>query len=120
MTCVFFTEGDVLHFTPDLFGRLLIRRAHGRDRPFLCLSEVAVMSSSHFSGEVWPTEDSSDLARRLGLILVVLWPDTLVTDIVIEVSFSDEFFNLILELDAFFCSVVDISMKSVVFILIPL
>ena len=97
MTCVFFTEGNVLHFTHNLFGRPLIRRARGRDRPFLCLSKVAVLSSSCFSSEVWPTEDGSDLARRSGLILVILWPDNSVTDIVPEVSFSDEFFNLILE-----------------------
>ena len=118
--CVFFAEGDVLHFTPDLFGRLLIKRARGRDRPFLCLYEVAILSSPCFSGEVWPIEDSSDLARRPSLILVVLWPGASVMDIVLEVSFSDEFFNLILECDAFFHSVVDISIKSTVLVLIPL
>ena len=69
------------------------------------------MSSSRFSGEVWPIEDSFDLARRASLILVILWPGASVTDIVPEVSFLDEFFNLILEYDAFFHSVADISIK---------
>ena len=86
MTCAFFAEGDVLYLTLALFGRPFIKRACGRDRPFLCLSEVAVLSSLHFSSEVWPAEDSYDLARRLGLILVVLWPSASVTDIVPEVS----------------------------------
>ena len=120
VTCVFSAEDDVLHFTPDLFGKPFIRRARDHDRPFLSLSEVAVLSSSCFFGEVWPAEDSSDLARRPSLILVVLWPATPVTDIVPEVSFSDEFFNFILKRDAFFCSVADIPMESVVLVLIPL
>ena len=118
--CIFFVEGDVLHFTPDLFGKPLIRRARGRDRPVLCLFEVAVLSSSYLSGEVWPAEDSSDLARRPVFILVVLWRGASVTDIVPEVSLSDEFFNLILEHDAFFRSVADISVESAVLVLIPL
>ena len=117
---VFFAKGDVLHFTPDLFGKLHIKRARGGDRPFLSLSKVAVLSSSLFFGEVWPVEDSSDLAKRSSLILVVSWPGASITDIVREVSFLDEFFDLILESDAFFRSVADISMKSTVFVLIPL
>ena len=67
---------------------------------------------------MWPIEDSLDLARRPDLILVVFWPDASIADIVPEVSFSDEFFNLILECDALFHGVVDIFMISVVFVLI--
>ena len=40
--------------------------------------------------------------------------------IVPEVSFADEFFNLILERDAFFSSVANIPMESTVLVLIPL
>ena len=69
---------------------------------------------------MWLAEDSPDLARRPDLILVVLWPGTSVADIVPEVSLSDEFFDLILEHDALFSGVADISMISAVFVLIPL
>ena len=74
MACILFAEGDVLYFTSELLGRPLIWRARGRDQPFLCLFEVAVLSSSRFPGKVWLAEDSPDLARRSGLILVIVWP----------------------------------------------
>ena len=114
--CVFFAEGDVLYFTPELFGRPFIRRARGYDQPFLYLSEVAVLSSSHFSDEVWPADDSSDHVR----ILVILWSGASVADIVPEVSFSDKSFNLILEHNVFFRSVADIFMELAVIVLILL
>ena len=120
MACIFFTEGDVLHFNPELLGRPLIWRARGCDQPFLCLFEVVVLSSSRFPGEVWPAKDSHNLAKRFDLILVVVWPGAFIADIVPKVSFSDEFFNLILECNALFRGVGDISMVSVVFVLIPL
>ena len=67
---------------------------------------------------MWPAKDSPDLARRPGLILVILWPGASVADIVPEVSFLDEFFSLILERDALFRGMADISMISAVFVLI--
>ena len=69
---------------------------------------------------MWPAEDCSDLARRPNLILVVLWHGASIADIVLEVSFLDEVFNLILERDALFCGVANISIISAVFVLIPL
>ena len=69
---------------------------------------------------MWSAEDSPDLERRFSLILVVLWPGASITDIVLEVSLSDEFFNLIIERDALFRGVANISMISTVFVLIPL
>ena len=71
---------------------------------------------------MWPAEDSLDLARmsRFDLILVIVWPGASVADIIPEVSFSDEFFNLILECDAFFRGVADISIVLAVFVLISL
>ena len=67
-----------------------------------------------------PTEDSLDLARRSGLILVIMWLGASIADIILEVSLLDEFFNLILKRDALFRGVADISRESTVFVLIPL
>ena len=69
---------------------------------------------------MWPAEDSPNLARGSGLILVILWPNAFIADIVLEVSLSDEFFNLVLERDVLFRGVANISMISAVFVLIPL
>ena len=41
-----------------------------------------------------------------------------VADVVLEVPFSDEFFDLILKCDAFFCGVANISMISAVLVLV--
>ena len=67
---------------------------------------------------MWPAEDSPNLMMRSSLILVIVWPSASVADIVLEISLSDEFFNLILECDALFRGVADISMVFAVFVLI--
>ena len=41
-----------------------------------------------------------------------------VADVVLEVPLSDEFFNLILECDAFFCGVANVSMIVAVLVLV--
>ena len=69
---------------------------------------------------MWPTEDSPDLTGRSSLTLVIMWLGAPIMDIIPEVSLLDEFFNLILECNAVFCGVADISMVSAVFFLIPL
>ena len=104
VTCVFFTEEDIVRLTSDLFGRPLVRRACGRDRAFPGLSEVAVLGSSHFLSEVRSTKDSSDLARRSCLVLVLTGLGALVADVVLEVPLSGEF--LISSLSAMHSSVV--------------
>ena len=119
MTCISFTEDDIICLTSVLFGRPLVERACSRDRPFLGLSEVAVLGSSRLSDEVWSTEDYSDLTRRSYLMLVIVCLGAPVVDIVLKVSFSDEFFNIILERDALFRGVADISMIPVLLALVP-
>ena len=52
--------------------------------------------------------------------MVIGLPDTPVADIIPEVSLSDKFFNLVLECDALFRGVANISMVLAVFVLIPL
>ena len=79
-----------------------------------------VLGSSCLSSEVWSSEDSSDLAKRSCLTLVIVWLGDPVADVVLELSFSDKFFNLILELDAFFCGVADITMIPAILSLVPL
>ena len=91
VTCVLFTEGDIVRLSSDLFGKLLVGRARCRDQPFPGLSEVAILASLNFSGEVWFAEDSSDLVRRSCLVLVLAGLGAPVVDIVLEVPFSNEF-----------------------------
>ena len=118
MTCVLFTEGDIVHLSSDLFGRPLVERARGCDWPFPSLSEVTILASSLLLGEVRSIEDSSDLARRSCLMLVLMGLGAPVADVVLEVPFSDEFFNLIFECDALFCGVANISVISTVLVLV--
>ena len=58
--------------------------------------------------------------RRSCLALVIVGLGSPVTDVVLEVSLSDELLNLILEDDAFFRGVADISMVLAVLMLVPL
>ena len=51
-------------------------------------------------------------------MLVLAGLGSLVEDVVLEVSFSDEFFDLILECDIFFCGVANISVISAVLALV--
>ena len=114
VTCILFTEGDSVRLSSNLFGRLLVGRARGRDLLFPSLSEVAILGSSRFPDEVRSVKDSSNLAMRSCLTLVLAELGAPVTDVVLEVPFLDEFFNLILECDAIFCGVANISVISAV------
>ena len=107
VTRISFTKGDIFCLTTSLLGRPR-------------LSEVVVLGSSRLPGEVQSVEDGFDFARRSCLALVFARLGTLIADIVLEVSLSDELLNLVLEGDAFFRGVADISVVSVVLILVPL
>ena len=119
MVCVYLTESDFIHFPSKLLGRPSVQRVCGRDQSFLRLSEIVVLGSSCFPNEVWPAEDSSNLARKSCLPLVVAQLGASVVDIISEVSFSDEFLNLILEHDELLHGVANVLVISVIFILIP-
>ena len=93
-----------VRLTSKLFGRPPVGRACCRNRPFSDFSEVAVLGSSHFSGEMWSAEDSSDHMGRFCLLSVLAGLGTLVVDVILEVPLSDEF--LILSLSAMHSSVV--------------
>ena len=73
-----------------------------------------------FPHEVCPAEDSSDLARRSCLTLVVTWLGASIAYIISKVPFSDEFLDLIIEHDALLCGVTDVLVIPAIFILIPL
>ena len=51
-------------------------------------------------------------------MLVLAGLGALVADVVLEVLFSDEFFDLILDRNAFFCGVANISVISIVLVLV--
>ena len=48
MACVLFIEGDRVYLTSELFGRLSVGKAHGQNRPFPGLFEVAVLGPLYF------------------------------------------------------------------------
>ena len=114
------TESDIFCLTSSLLGRPLVERAHGSNRPFPGFSEVAILGSPGLLCEVRSAEDGSDFAGRFCLALVLVGLDPPVADVIMKVSLSDELLNLVFEGDAFFRGVADVSMKSVVFILVPL
>ena len=120
MVRVSLAESDVIRLPSELFGRPLVRKVRGRNRSFLCFSEITILGSWRFPREVWPVEDSSDLARKSCLTLVVAQLGASVADIISEVSFSDEFLDLIIEHNALLRGVADILVISAIFILIPL
>ena len=107
MAGVHFTKGDAVRLTSELFGRALVGRARGQNRPFPGFSEVAVLGSPCFSSKVWFTEDSSDHTRRFCLLLVLVGLGAPVADVV-------------LECDAFLNGVANVSVISTVFILVSL
>ena len=120
MTRVSFTEGDIFRPTSSLLGRPLVRRVQVSNRPFPGLSEVAVLGSSCFPGEVRSTKDGSDFTKRSYLTLVLAGLGAPIADVVIEVSLSDELLNLVLEGDAFYRGVAEIPVVSTILILVPL
>ena len=114
------TEGDIFRLTSSLLGRPLVGRPHGHNRPFPGLSEVAVLGSLRLPSEVQSAEDGSNFARTSCLVLVLMGLSAPIADVVLEVSFPDKLLNLVFEGDAFFRGVADISVKSTIFILVPL
>ena len=113
-----FTESDRVRLTSELFGRPPVGRARGRNRPFPGFSEVAVLGSLCFSDKMWSAEDSSNHTRRLCLLSVLTGLGAPVADVVLEVLLSDEFFDIVLECDAFFSGVANILMVLAILVLI--
>ena len=120
MECVLFAEGDIIHFPSKLLGRPLCPKGCGRDRSFPCFSEIAVLGSSRLSGEVWPTKDSPNLVRGSYFTLVTMRLGAFVVDVISEISFSDEFFDLILKHNALLHGVANIFVIPAIFVLISL
>ena len=118
MACVHFTKGDKVRLTSELFGRLLVGRAPGWNRPFPGLSKVVVLGPSRFPCEMWSAEDRSDHAGRFCLLSVLAGLGAPITDIALKVPLSNEFFDLILECDAFFCGVANILVVPAVLVLV--
>ena len=69
VTSVSLTKSDIFCLASSLLGRLLVGRAHGRNRPFPNLSKVAILGSPRLLGELLSAEDGSDFARRSCLAL---------------------------------------------------
>ena len=69
---------------------------------------------------MWPTEDNSDYTGRFCLLSVLVGLGAPVADVVSEVPLTDEFFNLILECNAFFSGVANVLVISAVLTLVSL
>ena len=78
-----------------------------------------VLDPSHLSGEVRSAEDSPNLGRRSRIILVIERLGASVVDVISEVPFTDEFFDLILEHNALFGGLADIFVIPIILALIP-
>ena len=72
------------------------------------------MGPPYFAGEMWPTEDSSDYTGRFCLSSVLVGMGGPVADVVSKVPLADEFFDFILECDAFFSSVANVLVISAI------
>ena len=118
VVCVLITKSDIVHLTLGLLGRPLVRRVRTHERFFPCFSEIAILGSSGLPSEVRSTEDGLDFAGWSRLVMVVVRLGTSVADVVSEIPFTDEFFNLILEHNALFDCVANIFVKSTILILI--
>ena len=116
--CILIIEGDIVHLPSELFGRLLVRRVHTHERSFLCFSEIEILGSSRLPGEVRSTENGPDFTRWSHLVLVVARLGASIVDVVLEIPFTDEFFDLILEHNALFSGMAEIFVISAILILI--
>ena len=61
---------------------------------------------------MWPAEDSSDYTGRFCLASILVGLGAPVVDVVLKVPLPDEFFDFILECDAFFGGVANVFMIS--------
>ena len=120
MAGVTFTEGDQVRPTSKLFGRPLVGKAHGQNRPFPGLSEVAVLGSPHFPGEMWPAEESPYHTGRFCLTSVLVGLGAPVANVVSEVPLADKFFDFILEYNGFFSGVANVLVIPAVLTLVSL
>ena len=120
MECVPFVEGDIIHFSSELLGRPLVPRVYGRDRSFPYFSEIAVLGSSRLSSEVWPAKDNPDFIGRSCFTLIIAQLGVSIVDVILEISLSDEFFDLILKHNSLLCGVANIFVIPAILVMISL
>ena len=108
-----------VHLPYELFSWPLVRRVRIHEQSFPCFSNIAVLDPSRLPIEVRSAEGSPDLVRGSRLTLVIVQLGAFVADVISEVPFTDEFFDLILEHNAFLSGVADIFVIPVILVLIP-
>ena len=118
VACISITKGDVVHIPSELLRKPLVQAINVGEWSILGLFNIAVLGSSHLSGEVRPAKDGPDFVKRFCLVLVTVRLGYPITDVVLEVPITNEFLNLFLKHDTFLCSVADILVISIVFVLI--
>ena len=119
MVCVLLTKDDIIPLPSILLGRLLVQRVRIHERPFPCLSEIAILGTSRLPDEVRSFKNSPDLARRSRLALAVTRLGAFIADVISEVPLSDEFLDFIPEHNAHLDGVVDIFVIPKILVLIP-
>ena len=118
MVCVPFTECDIVHLSSGLLGMPLVRTVCIHEQSFPRFSEIAVLGPSRLPGEVRSAEDRPNLARMSCRALVVARLGTFIEDVISEVPFTDEFFDLILKHNALFGGVTDIFVILTILVLV--
>ena len=78
------------------------------------------MGSPRFPREMWPAKDSFHYTGRLCLTSVLVRLGAPFTDVASEVPLADEFFNFILECNAFFSGVANVLVIPTVLTLVSL
>ena len=108
----------ISYFPSKLLGKPLVRGVRIHEQSFPCFLEIVVLGPSILLSEMRSAEDSLDLARRSCLALVIVQLGASVADVISEVSFSDEFLDLILKHNALLGGVTDIFVVPTIFVLI--
>ena len=90
------------------------------EQPFIYFPGIVVSGPTCLSSKMWSTKDCPDFTWGLHLWSVILWSRPPVIDVVLQVLAADKFLYLIFQGDTFLYCIVDISVKSVILVMIPL
>ena len=113
-------EANAIILLLEVFCRPLVQVVDINKWYFPCFPGVVVSGPTRLSREIGFTKDSLDLAWGLCCRTVILRSHPPVIDIVLQVPAANELLYLIFEGDALLGGMVDISVESVVLVLVPL
>ena len=118
--CIILFESDVVVLPFKLLYRPFVHAVDIGKRFLLRLPDIVFLCPTGFFREMRSAEDRPDFAWEFDLKSIIMRPSPPVVDVMLEVSVTDEFLNLILEGDAFLGSVTNILVEPKVFVMVPL